>query len=332
MKTRRSVKSRLFVEELEGRLVPSAYSSLPEGASLPLQAVNTVPSLVGHSLAVVAKSNAPAATTASTSSNWSGYAVTTKAGAVTNVSGAWVVPAVTGTGNTYSSVWVGIDGYNSSTVEQIGTEQDISNGKPVYYAWYEMYPSGSVEIMTIKGDSGDKIQPNDTIHASVTYNSSGSFTLTITDTPTSGTGFTFTTIQTTQKHASAQRSSAEWIVEAPSSGRVLPLANFGMVTFSAAMATINGTTGPITGPIDAWPNYSINMVSRSGTEDTTSSLNSTGDGFTETFDPLTPASTSPSPHHRDSWWYSGRQAKNDHAIRDMVFASPAIPGLPPQHG
>ncbi len=315
MKTRRSVKSRLFVEELEGRLVPSAYSSLPEGVSLPVQAVNTVPSLVGHSLAVVAKSNAPAATTASTSSNWSGYAVTTKAGAVTNVSGAWVVPAVTGTGNTYSSVWVGIDGYNSSTVEQIGTEQDISNGKPVYYAWYEMYPQYPVNLSLA-------IHPGNTISAHVSYGSSGIFTLQITNTTTGGT---FTT---TQSLTSAQRSSAEWIVEAPSAGGVLPLANFGQVTFSAATATINGSTGPI----DTWPNYSTNMVSRSGTEDTTSSLNSTGDGFTETFDPLTPTPAAPTPHHRHDWWYRGQHAKNDHAIRDMVFASPAIPGVPPQHG
>ena len=51
------------------------------------------------------------------------------------------MPTVSGSGPTYSSVWVGIDGYSSNTVEQIGTEQDVSaNGKTSYYAWYEMYP------------------------------------------------------------------------------------------------------------------------------------------------------------------------------------------------
>ena len=54
------------------------------------------------------------------------------------VYGSWIVPTVSGSssGKTYSAVWVGIDGYASdSTVEQIGTEQDVVNGTPVYQAW-----------------------------------------------------------------------------------------------------------------------------------------------------------------------------------------------------
>ena len=77
------------------------------------------------------------------SSNWSGYAAETNlndpaSGAVTAVSGSWVVPKVTPTSNSstaYSSVWVGIDGYSSSTVEQIGTDSDVVNGQVQYYAW-----------------------------------------------------------------------------------------------------------------------------------------------------------------------------------------------------
>jgi hypothetical protein len=40
-------------------------------------------------------------------------------------------------------------------------------------------------------------------------------------------------------------SSAEWIAEAPSSGKVLPLANFGTVTFTGASATGSGRSGSI---------------------------------------------------------------------------------------
>ena len=67
----------------------------------------------------------------------------------------------------------------------------------------------------------------------------GSYRLTLADT---NTGQSFAT---TQKLPSAKRASAEAIVEAPSSGGVLPLANFGTATFAgvsangAALATFN---------------------------------------------------------------------------------------------
>ena len=138
-------------------------------------------------------------------------------GAVTAVAGSWTVPTVTGSGTGYSAIWVGIDGYQSSTVEQIGTEQDAGGD----YAWYEMYPAASQTISSLAASAGDNIT------ASVAY-SNGTFTLTIKDTttgnrsPPNGPG------------ANLQRSSAEWIVEAPSSGGVLPLANFGTATFTSA--------------------------------------------------------------------------------------------------
>jgi hypothetical protein len=207
--------------------------------------------------------------TTTTSSNWSGYAAETslkspQSGSVTAVSGTWTVPTVTGSGSgtTYSSVWVGIDGYSSQSVEQLGTEEDVVNGQAEYSAWYEMYPSNPVTInMTV--------QPGDKISASVTYETSGSnagqFLLSITDLTTTKTYSTY------QTYAKAQRSSAEWIVEAPSSNNgVLPLANFGTVSFTSASATINGTTGPIDD--SAWQAAAINMATRSVQEDTTSGL------------------------------------------------------------
>ena len=76
--------------------------------------------------------------------------------------------------NGYSSLWVGIDGYSSSTVEQVGTEADVVNGKATYYAWYEMYPSDAVNISSITVNAGDSIT------ASVAY-VSNQFVLTISD-------------------------------------------------------------------------------------------------------------------------------------------------------
>jgi hypothetical protein len=211
-------------------------------------------------------SGATAASNASTSTNWSGYAVQASNGSVTAVSGTWTVPSVTGSGG-YSAIWVGIDGYQSSTVEQIGTEQDTSGDGD--YAWYEMYPGASQTITTLAISAGDSIT------GSVTYSGS-SFTLTLTDN-TTGKSFT-----TQQSGSNLQRSSAEWIVEAPWSGGVLPLANFNTVTFTNASATIGGKTGAING--SAWTPIAINMASSFGaTEATTSVLNSTGNGFSVTY-------------------------------------------------
>src|SRR5205085_9108488 len=97
-----------------------------------------------------------------TSSNWSGYAAESNINSpssyfVNKVVGTWTVPSVTcGIANTYSSLWVGIDGYSDNSVEQLGTEQDCSSGSPSYYAWFEMYPHPGYYIpITVK--AGDTI-------------------------------------------------------------------------------------------------------------------------------------------------------------------------------
>ena len=161
--------------------------------------------------------------TNSTSTNWSGYAVT--GGHYTSVSSSWTEPTVSCSGTTaYSSFWVGLDGDTSSTVEQTGTDADCSGSTPQYYAWYEMYPKYPVNLR-------GTVRPGDHLSASVTTNGSGQFTLTITD---STQGWTNTT---NARLKSAKLASAEVIAEAPSSSQgVLPLANFGTVSFSGASA------------------------------------------------------------------------------------------------
>jgi hypothetical protein len=182
----------------------------------------------------------------STSTNWSGYAVAASKDAVTSVKASWKVPAATCNGSGpktgYAAFWVGIDGYNSNSVEQIGTDSDCSSGSPVYYSWYEFYPAPSYET-TMSIESGDIIS------ASVTYSSS-EFTVKITD---ERTGQSFTKSKAV---STAKRSSAEWIAEAPSTNTgVLPLSDFGTVFFGddstgiagTNYATISGQTLPIGG-------------------------------------------------------------------------------------
>jgi hypothetical protein len=177
----------------------------------------------------------------STSYNWSGYAVTGPSGSVTDVKGSWKVPVATSTPtDTYSSFWVGIDGYDSNTVEQIGTDSDFLSGSPTYYAWFEFYPKSAYIINIVH------IEPGDIISAEVVY-SGGRFVVSITNENTSQS---FTT---SSKVPSAKRSSAEWIAEAPSSGKILPLADFGTAYFglsytlvaSTCSATVGGATGSI---------------------------------------------------------------------------------------
>lgn len=191
--------------------------------------------------------------------NWSGYAVT--GASVTDVKGSWKVPAVScAAGETsYSSFWAGIDGFSSSTVEQTGTDSDCQNGVPTYYAWFEFYPHPLFIINSLT------VRHGDTIWAEVHYDpGTRRFTATIQDVTTGQVFSTSTRVN------SAQRSSAEWIAEAPSStGGILPLADFATVYFgvdptfaNADDATVGGTTRPI-GSFGSNV-QTITMVSQSG--------------------------------------------------------------------
>jgi hypothetical protein len=179
-----------------------------------------------------------------TSQNWSGYAVTGPTGSVSDVTGSWVVPAVTcATGETsYAAFWIGIDGDASRTVEQIRTDADCQQGVPTYYAWFEFFPFLPRLITTVP------VAPGDVIAAEVRYEATThTFTLALMN-------ITQQVPFTVARPFPARRTSAEWIAEAPAGGGgVLPLANFGTVAYGADLtgigatntATINGTTGPI---------------------------------------------------------------------------------------
>jgi hypothetical protein len=184
----------------------------------------------------------------SKSTNWSGYDVTGH-GPYNSVAASWVQAAVdcTKTPTGYSSFWVGLDGDTTGTVEQTGTEADCSSGSARYYGWYEMYPKFPVNY-------SDVVAPGDTMRASVTYQSGGTFRLVLTD---QTRGWTHTV---SAKLKRATRGSAEVIVEAPSSsGGVLPLADFGTASFSGAKVNgslLSSSTPGIT---------PITMVTSSGT-------------------------------------------------------------------
>jgi hypothetical protein len=189
------------------------------------------------------------------SQNWSGYAA--DGGTYTSVSASWVQPAGTcdGGSDEYSSFWVGLDGYSSSTVEQTGTDTDCDGGSPAYYGWYETYPNPSYSF-------GDTVNPGDTITATVTSQGNGYFEYTLADQTQNWS------VSTQQSEPDAQLSSAEVIVEAPcctDSGGFLPLADFGTVNFSDSQ--VDGS------PIgDAGPEQIIMVDSDGNQQDAVSAL------------------------------------------------------------
>ena len=229
-----------------------------------------------HNPAIIRERHA----TSATSTNWSGYAVTGANGSATDVKGSWVVPSVNCamTPNADSDYWVGIDGYSSNTVEQIGTDSDCQNGSPTYYAWYEFYPKYPV---TVKFPLTSPIQPGDVISAEVSYSpKTGEFTVSITDVTTNES------FSHTEKEPNAKRASAEWIVE--DSGGTLP--NFGTVAFGqdntgvsrTCDATVVSASGAIGSAAFASSLFEITLDESNGANITPSSL-SDGTSFTETW-------------------------------------------------
>jgi hypothetical protein len=220
--------------------------------------------------------------TISDSTNWSGYAVT--GSGFTSAKGSWTVPSVNcaKTPNTYASFWVGIDGWTSSTVEQTGTDSDCNGSSPSYYAWYEFYPKGSVNISSVT------VAPGDQMSAAVTYSGS-EFTITITN---QTTGKTYSK---SSRVNSAKRTSAEWIAEAPCctrGGGILPLADFGTVYLGADYTGISGnndaTDSSVSGPINNFGTAVNESIMTNGTtgadEAVPSSLTSDGSSFSVVWD------------------------------------------------
>jgi peptidase A4-like protein len=167
----------------------------------------------------------------------------------------WVVPTVTYGQSTdttssteYSANWVGIGGFcenwlcsrGDHTLIQLGTEQDVApDGTTQYYAWYEVLPQAETPL-----GPGHPVFPGDIITASLSCNQPCSgktqkWTLSMFDTdPILKTQKWFWNIDLTY---GSSLLSAEWIEEAPYSGGILPLADFGTANFPGANLTNNAS-------------------------------------------------------------------------------------------
>jgi hypothetical protein len=224
------------------------------------------------------RASARANSVAAGSYNWSGYAdISSTSGKFTKVSGSWKVPAVTCTPeDRVTSQWVGIDGAQASdpTVEQAGTSSQCFEDKALYYTWYEMYPSGTVEV-------GKTAAAGDSISGSVSR-SGAAYTLKLTDSTHPANSFTHTA---SCKTTTCLDESAEWITERPSyeTTGIIPEAQFKTVTFTSASVTAAGKTTTISGY--AGTNDEITCVDSTGTYDIVATSGLTGENsFTNTWD------------------------------------------------
>jgi hypothetical protein len=228
------------------------------GATAALAGIDFAP----HSTTAKAHSIGASGLKFASSTNWGGYAAAS--GTYTSVTSTWVEPSAScGSSTTYASFWGGLDGYSSSSVEQTGTMVECYGGTAYQYSWYEMYPANPVYF-------SNTMTAGDTIVSKVSATSSGVFTLYLAD---SSRGWSHTVTKT---NSSLARSSAEVIAEAPYSGGVLPLANFGTVTFNSSY--VNGGTLGASNPT------SITMATSSGTtKASVSSISSSGTSFSMTW-------------------------------------------------
>jgi hypothetical protein len=186
-------------------------------------------------------------------SNWSGYAET---GTFTGVSGTWIVPQVSRTTSaTYSSAWIGVDGFNNSDLIQTGTEEDYYNGSAHYNAWWEILPAAETAISSSSYpvSAGDHMSAQIwetsttvSIGRSRQHSTEHVWQIAIAD-ATKGWHF-----QTSQAY-NGPGTSAEWILEAPSvGGRIATLnpytinapAGAGDFDNAGTLSTIAGSSAP----------------------------------------------------------------------------------------
>jgi hypothetical protein len=144
------------------------------------------------------------------SRNWSGYVAT--GGPFLGVQGTFTIPNLRrASAPARTSEWVGIDGRDNGSLIQAGVEQDFdpSTGLVSHYAWWQILPGRptQVEVPLI-------VLPGDEITVVIGRSGAGrQWSIVVTD---DTTGQTFSM----RRAYAGPAGSAEWIVEAPSTGGV----------------------------------------------------------------------------------------------------------------
>jgi hypothetical protein len=172
--------------------------------------------------------------------NWSGYVVRPAKGTLINgVASTFIVPKAGLAPPGFAATWAGIGGYNSSDLVQAGVaEQSAPNSPlgPQYYAWYELLPASETQLTNCSGERSCAVSPGQVVTVTIDRAATSSWTIVVAD---AGHWRWSKTV----RYAST-RSSAEWILEAPSLvAAPTTLAPVGTVHFGPlATYTENGVT------------------------------------------------------------------------------------------
>jgi Peptidase A4 family len=220
-----------------------------------------------HTHPAIFLSGASPAGSPSHSNNWAGYAALPahSRASFRYVQATFTVPSVNcaATTNAFSVHWVGLDGFATSTVQQDGIEAACNGTTAVYSAWWETYPAHQIQTV-----SSVSVSPGDAVTASVYFNRGpgahhNQYNFILTDV-SNGESFN---LWKPCGGSSCKNGSAEVISEAPSSASILPLADFGIISFVSVHVTDKGgQKGGISS--SNWNHNKIIMVSGSARHQT----------------------------------------------------------------
>ena len=209
-----------------------------------------------------------------TSLNWSGYAVTPSSDNVTAVDSTFVVPSAGLDPPGFAATWTGIGGYSTSDLIQAGTAEQSAPSNSIlgdqYYAWYELLPNSETQLTNCTGDSSCTVTPGDKVTVDISNVSGDTWSISLTDAGhwSWSKDVTYT----------SSKSSAEWILEAPTLVAQTVLANVGNVAFGP---TSTYTAGGVTNTIAQGDPTSIDLGTGEVNEAIPSALASDGQSFND---------------------------------------------------
>jgi len=178
------------------------------------------------------------------SSNWSGYVAHSVQPQFTCVEATWTQPHVRcpTKGSRTVAYWVGLGGVGQEGLEQIGTQTTCTDGRDLVVVWHESLPLERAEVVEpVDVHAGDRMW------AQVRWLAGARYRLAIVDITHPQQ------LSVLDTNARLRRTSAEWIVEAPTAGcpsscHVLSMPNFGRLRFSGIVVTADGVRLPLDGP------------------------------------------------------------------------------------
>lgn len=194
----------------------------------------------------------------SQSSNWSGYMARAAEPRLTCIEATWTQPNVRcpSKGSRTVAYWVGIGGVGQEALEQIGTQSACTDGRELVIVWHESLPRERSQV----AEPLD-VHAGDQIWAQVRWVGGARYRLTIVDITHPQQ------LSVTDTNSRLRRTSAEWVVEAPTGGcpsscHVLSMPNFGRFRFSGSLVTANGILRPLDGT--GFVHDRVTMVTRTG--------------------------------------------------------------------